>query len=222
MKNLTDRSFNRLKLRLVEQMRLIKDGHLEIADQLVLTRNLLENDSIFNFLREKDFSKRLELFKCYGDFEWYSHAIFRHSFNRRPRIAFKLLKRTAVKYPYGFSKYYRLVKRRLVRNLIQSHQRTRLKLINSDKVAVRTKQLKLVAEYMGRHLITKLPFPYRIVFGKSITYFVLKYSRLDRNTYWLLADLSHGTLFFNRLDPRILLRIVQEVLKIIKKDLRSC
>ncbi|XIF19963.1 MAG: hypothetical protein AJITA_00676 [Acetilactobacillus jinshanensis] len=53
---------------------------------------------------------------------------------------------------------------------------------------------------MSHHLITKLPFPYRIVFGKSITYFVLKYSQINRNTYWLLSDLAHGTLIENQLN----------------------
>ena len=217
-----NRSITRLKFRLKEQMELISGGSLKIPDQLVLTRSLLENYSTFNFLIEKDSRKRLELFKCYGDFEWYSHTIFRYASDQRSAVALRLLKRTAKKYPYGFNKYYRLIKRRLCKFLIKSHQLTRLNLINSDKVVMRPKQLKLVAKYMAHHLITKLPFPYRIVFGKSITNFVLKYSHLDRDTYWLLADLSHGTLLFSHLDPKFLLQIIQKVLRIIKKNLRNC
>ncbi|QBP18257.1 hypothetical protein [Acetilactobacillus jinshanensis] len=213
------------------QINLIQNPNVDLIDKITLIRSFIENYAIFNFLNLKDTKQRVELFRCFGDFEWYSHQIYYdHPVQERSKAFYKFLKDMQRKYPSAYQKYGRLIKRRLCKWLRTSirhnpdnanHWQRQLDIINSINPALAQQKRQLLANYMSHHLITKLPFPYRIVFGKSITYFVLKYAPIKKTTYWLLADLSHGTLIENQLNANRLIKIIKKIIQIIEVRLNQ-
>ena len=209
------------RFQIKRQANLIRTDQLAITDRLILARSLLENVAIFNFIQERP-GPRLELFKCYGAFEWGTHHINRDF--RSPRIRQRkfrtFLEKLAAKYPVGFAKYGHLIQRRVCRRLAGRNQQ-QFKIMTSEKPEFKARQINLMARDLASHLVTKLPFPYRIVFGKGITSFVLKYSGIDRGTYWLLADLSHGILFSEVISRQSLVKIVLTVVKVVDSQFKS-